>query len=778
MNAMSVSIRVVMCALTVAQLHPVAARAADNADASDTLAEIVVTAEKRESTVQKTPLSITAVSSQQMIEQGMSRLEDIAATTPGISMKQFSPGQTEYEMRGLPSAGGSSATVGLYLNDVPLSASANSYNDKAAVDPDLFDLQRVEILRGPQGTLYGAGSMGGTIRLITAPPDLSKFEGASQTGMSGTEHGGFNWGQSVMINLPITDNVLAVRLVGTDKYNDGWIDRIVVNPFPIGPGGACGWTTCTRGDVTSAPVVAKHDDSNWERLSGGRASVRYQPTDALTVDFMAMYQGLRLGGFPQVDASVGIDALSTYSPVDESLGFNDTFKLTSLSINYDMGFAKLTSSTGNFIHQSSWTVDFSELSEYLMNYYYGLKSFYPVPFTNSDRTQQFSEEIRLTSQGPGAFQWVGGLFYSDLKSRVSQFGGNPAFASVATGGPSADPNGVVVTDNLPYHMQQYAVFAEGSYLITDAWKATVGARGFRYQSGLDYSQAGIFSQSGNLTPTTGSVTTSASGFNPKVNLSYEPTQNLTWYAQIAKGFRPGGVNVPAPASLCPKVGPISYDPDSIWNYEVGEKARLAGGRVTINADVYYIRWNNLQQLLTLPCSYPFTDNIGKAESYGPELEMTARVVEDITLSLAGSYTTARITSINPQLLGTTLGATEALSPGIPVLNVPRYEVTAAVDFSHPVSDRFKATARLSATVTGTSHDIDYYVQQLPGYTLINARIGLVGGPWAIYAFANNLADKIAILTIDTHPYTVPTPALSQPSVSTPRTVGLEVNYKF
>jgi outer membrane receptor protein involved in Fe transport len=235
--------------VAIALLHPGAVLAAGDAAEDDTLAEVVVTAEKRESTVQKTSLSITAVSSQQLIEQGLSRLEDIAASTPGISMKQFSPGQTEYEMRGLPSTGGSSATVGLYLNDVPMAASANSFNGKAAIDPDLFDLQRVEVLRGPQGTLYGAGSMGGTIRLITAPPVLNKFEGSSQTSASDTEHGGLNWGQSAMINLPIKDDVLALRLVGTDKYNDGWIDRIVVNPFPIGPTGACGWPTCTRGDV-------------------------------------------------------------------------------------------------------------------------------------------------------------------------------------------------------------------------------------------------------------------------------------------------------------------------------------------------------------------------------------------------------------------------------------------------------------------------------------------------------------------------------------------------
>jgi len=775
-NAVGNQATVWMIALAFLQTKGVIA--VSSAATDDTLAEIVVTAEKRESTVQKTPLSITALSSQQLLERGLSRLEDIASQTPGISMKQFAPGQTEYEMRGLPSSGGSSATVGLYVNDIPMASSANSFNGKAAIDPDLFDLQRVEVLRGPQGTLYGAGSMGGTIRLITAPPDVIKFEGAAQSTVSETAHGGFNWGESVMVNLPVTDNVLAVRLVGTDQYNDGWIDRIVVSPFPVGPTGACGWQTCTRGAVASANVVANYRDTNWERLSSGRAAVRYQPVDGLTIDLMGMYQRLRLGGFPQVDASVGVDALSHYSPVDEADKFIDTFGLYSLTINYDLGFATLTSSSGKWIHKSAWTADTSESSEYVTNYYYGLASFYKSPYSNSDDTQQFSQELRLTSLGQSALQWVAGLFYSNFSSVANQYNAASEWAYLATGGASADPNGVAYEAHLPYYVKQFAEFADGSYRITDEWKATLGVRAFKYQSELDYSQAGFFTQSGNLTPTTGSVSASASGFNPKVNLSYEPSTDLTVYGQISKGYRPGGVNLPAPAALCLKSGPTSYAPDSIWNYEIGEKARMADGRVTINADIYYIRWNNLQQLLTLPCSFPFSDNIGTAESYGPELELTGRVVDDVTLSLAGSYTTARVTSINPALLGNTIGATEMLKPGIPVLNVPKYSVTAAAEFSHAISDTYKVTARLSSTATGQFHDIDYYVQELPGYTIADARIGILGGPWATYLFAHNLANKIAIMTIDTHAWSTPTPALSTPSVTTPRTVGMEVNYKF
>jgi iron complex outermembrane receptor protein len=575
------------------------------------LEEIVVTAEKRESTVQKTPISMTALSAAQLVEQGLKSIEDVAVETPGISMKQFSPGQTEYEMRGLSSGGGSSATVGLYLNDVPMTAPAGSVNGKALIDPDLYDLQRVEVLRGPQGTLYGAGSMGGTIKLITAPPEFNKFEGSSQSIVSDTTHGGINWGESAMLNLPLVDDRLALRLVGTHQYSDGWIDRIVVSPFPVGPGGTCGWATCARGNVLAAPVVKNLPKSNWDNLDGGRGSVRFQPTDALSFDLMVMYQARTTGAFSQVDQEIGLDTLAHYEPFNIESPFRDTFRIASLSINYDMGFAQLTSATGAWSHESVWPGDYSESGQNLTNTYYGDPNFVPVSYRNSDRSKQTSQELRLTSEGDTRFQWLVGAFFSDFESISDQNVQSPDYAPLSTGGAAANPEGILFRGYEPYHIKQYALFAETSYHITDELKATVGVRGFRFDNRLDYELTGIFALSGNGTPSYGDVSSSNSGVNPKFNLSYEPNQNLTVYGQIAKGFRPGGLNIPAPVPPCATAIQPSYGPDSIWNYEVGEKARLMDGRLTINADVFYIHWNNVQQSLVLACSYPFTGNIGK-----------------------------------------------------------------------------------------------------------------------------------------------------------------------
>ena len=230
-----------------------------------TLEEVVVTAEKRESTVQKTPISITAISGADLQAQGISNLLSVAQQVPGVSFKTSGPGQTEFEMRGLTSTGGESPTVGFYLDETALTPPAMAQNGKVVIDPNLFDLNRVEILRGPQGTLYGAGSMGGTIKLVTNAPDPKQIAANVQGIGSGTDGGGFNHTENAMLNLPLLQDVAALRLVVTNKHIQGWIDRDVVNPFPLESGEIDkDFATSRRGDVAAAPVVKRVTESNTE----------------------------------------------------------------------------------------------------------------------------------------------------------------------------------------------------------------------------------------------------------------------------------------------------------------------------------------------------------------------------------------------------------------------------------------------------------------------------------------------------------------------------------
>ena len=221
------------------------------------LEEIVVTAEKRASTVQDTPISITAVSGADLAARGITDFSTLAAETPGISMRNNGPGQTEFEMRGMTSSGGNSPTVGFYLDDVPMTSPAAAQNGKVVIDPSLYDLNRAEMLRGPQGTLYGAGSMGGTVKLVTNQPDPQAFHVSGEATGSETNGGGFNYTVNGMLNLPLVDNQMALRLVGTDSHTSGWIDRIVLSDFPLpNP------TGFFRGNVLGAPVAEDYKQSN------------------------------------------------------------------------------------------------------------------------------------------------------------------------------------------------------------------------------------------------------------------------------------------------------------------------------------------------------------------------------------------------------------------------------------------------------------------------------------------------------------------------------------
>src|SRR6202789_1045552 len=246
------------------------------ADAEDNgLVEIVVTAQRFNSTVQNTPISISAVTGAQLDAAGITSIEELSHDIPGLSMRSAGPGQTEYEARGLASSGGSAPTVGFYLDDIPLTPSSVSQTGKVVIDPDLYDIDRVELLRGPQGTLYGSGSMGGTVRVITNQPKLDTFEGSVQGTLSDTEGGSGNGGGSLMLNVPIGDT-LAVRFVATDKYRSGWIDRVVLNPFPADvPSSAL--PAYGRGNVLSAPVQSVVHDVNTESLDGVRGGILFKP---------------------------------------------------------------------------------------------------------------------------------------------------------------------------------------------------------------------------------------------------------------------------------------------------------------------------------------------------------------------------------------------------------------------------------------------------------------------------------------------------------------------
>lgn len=723
------------------------------------LEEIVVTAEKRSSTVQKTPISITVFTGADLQAQGLTDLVSVAQEVPGLSFKTSGPGQTEFEMRGLTSTGGESPTVGFYLDETALTPPAMAQNGKVVIDPDLYDLNRIEILRGPQGTLYGAGSMGGTIKLVTNQPDPQHYSGSVEGIASGTEGGGFNHTENAMINLPIVQDIVALRVIATDKYVEGWIDRTVLNPFPLEVNGST-----ARGNVAGAPVSQNFTDSNWESLQGGRAKLLVQPGDRLSVTGGMLYQRIDQGGPNTIDVPPGNEV--HYQPFNVAEPFRDTFTLYDLAIKYDFDDFQIISATSEWERQQTQTQDISEAMQDYIGGFFGPAADFPFStadgglgagtISENDYTQQVSEEFRITSTDDNPFQWLVGTYYSSFTawSHVASY--YNGFAALFGTNNLADNHRYLT-------IEQNAAFGEASYKFFDQLKATVGLRWFSYNSNSATSVSGI---SANGTSETLYGTASDSGFTPKFNLSYTPDGDLDVYVTAAKGFRPGGPNSPIPRP-CP-VAPTEFGPDSVWSYELGEKAKLLDQRLTLNGDFYYEDWSGVQQEVAPGCGFKFTTNAGTAEVYGAELEVGAKLSPELTVTQNLGYTHARNETTVPAA---------GVTAGERLLDVPDWTFNTTVTYRMPIDADLDFLARITNSYVGSIQDITYARNTLPSYDIVNLRAGVSGGDWSAYFFIDNLNDEKALLS-DTGALSANVSIFNRVTTNQPRTFGTDFSFKF
>jgi len=749
--------------------------AADNSTASnpdESITEVIVTAERREATIQSTPISITAFRGADLRQAGVTDLQSVAQEVPGVSFKTGGPGQTELEMRGLNSGGGNSPTVGLYLDDIPVSSFAYATAGKVVIDPDLYDLERVEVLRGPQGTLYGAGSMGGAVRLITSRPNLEQFGASGELVGSGTEGGGANGTFNAMVNLPILDNVLALRIVATQKYLSGWIDRIVPVSFPLPLDGGL-----TRGNVAAAPVAYRDTDVNFEREQAARITLLYQPSDRLSITPMAMYQGIHSGGQSLIDSPPNTEA--HYQPFDSPEPVSDEFVLTALAIQYDLNFAELYSTTSYWRRTLTQVQDGAEVMQDVL----GLPA-YSVeggglgadPWVESDSANQKSQEFRLASKGDYAFNWQAGVFYNKLNSTTLQYSVDDAAAALF---------GVTTLyhELVPQSFDQKAVFGEASYKITPTVKATVGVRYFNFHNTFSTSEYGFFGPYGDLTPGGSSSTEKDNGFNPKFNLAWMPNDDLTSYVTVSKGFRPGGGNQVVPtsgteegdacaaslAALGKSTNPTAYEPDTVWNYEAGEKTRLLDGRLSINGSIYYENWRNIQRAVTLTCGYIYSDNAGSASVKGGELEVSAKLSDELTVSLNGAYTHA---------IYSTTSLEAGVQEGQRLPDVPEFTSSQSLIYLHKLMNGYTLVGRATNDYIGSRQDVNYYTDNLPAYDIASARLGVEApAGWSLFLFVDNLTNKHALLTaINSEVLNIPT--MTRDTTNRPRTIGLDLTYGF
>jgi iron complex outermembrane receptor protein len=805
---------------------------------ADQLQEVVVTAEKRTSTVQDTAASITAVSAQEIADRGIVDFNSLATSVPGIAMRSAGPGQTEFEMRGLSSAGGNSSMVGFYLDETPLSSPASAQLGKEEIDPTLYDLQRVEVLRGPQGTLYGSSSMGGTVKLVPNPPQLGTFAASGEIDTGYTSDGGsFNQKVNGMVNLPIGDTV-SVRFVGSEISDSGWIKRIVLaDGAPVDTGGYATQNNARPANFYTYPDSEVINGANSTTIDSARMSLLWKPMDNLTVQPMLMYQLTRQAAPDQIDVNGNPthpslpSTLAHWEIYDSPEPQEDKFTLGSLKIEYQAPEFTVTSATAMWGRNTLVSQDSTEENNDAFGFPnydagngtgtspFGIGPSGPAPngpsVTEKDYTRQISQELRVTSNGTGPFQWILGYFYQDLYSEWDEWAIAPQAgpAMVAIGLPSTTN---LYVDVQPQTIVQNAEFGEASWNFTPDLKATVGLRHYHYslsQSNMEY---GVFTVNGGLgnpsLPYLTGDSNTASGTDPKFDLSWKATPETLLYATIAKGFRLGGANQPipvaAPASCAAPQGPLqgnevalqaklnnscnaalllqapsTFSSDSVWSYEVGEKSELLDKHLILNLAAYYERWSN-PQLSTNLSGFGITANGADARIYGFEAEMQALLSREWTLGVNFGYTNAQFTADSP---------ITGFPNGYNVPDIPDVTASATLRWKHEVTNDLSLMATLEGDYVGTRTDAPYgesitiypgspgfvnnYLLHLPAYGFLNARFGFAGNQWTAALYVNNLTDKQALL--DPQPQIdLQTNAFVRYLVSRPLTAGLDFTFKF
>lgn len=718
---------------------PVAVAAQNAAANTSVLEEVTVTAGKRgEERLQDVPVSITALDQELIQQAGMDNFLDYARSVPGVGFKITSPaggrddlrGGRRVNIRGIESGFDSVPTTAFYLDEAPV----------PVMDPKLFDVERIEVLRGPQGTLYGANSMGGTVRVVLNKPRLDDYFYEAEATASASAHGDEGYRVNSMINAPLIEDKVALRGVMFYRDEGGYIDNVLSQQ-----------PSTTRVDVQK--------DINTERSWGARLAATIQATDHLTITPSVFRQEIDIQGTPSYLRDMGdLRLLQREIPEKQT----NNFTLSALEVKYDFGNGfELFSSTSYFESLALVTEDLT----YGNTAYYG-----PAPdggprttwaFTEIEN-RRFSEEIRLSYRGEGWNGVIGAFYLKEERDFWQDFPVGdlydeyPDQTSLFTGTQDSDE-------------QQVAVFGEASLDVTDALRVTAGARWFdgKVRQLTDYDNSPLSGRG------------SDSAISPKLQIDYHLGRDNMVYASGAKGFRPGGVNniVPLSDPICTSAlaqlglsrAPTDFDADELTSYELGWKTEFAQRRVRLNTSAYFIDWKDVQKTVSLNnCGFSFIGNVGAAESKGGEIELAATPLTGLDLSASLGYTNAEYTRSNPEA-GVTAGDRFPIVP----------EWTASIGVQY----RFSIMNGRSAHIRADAQYVDESISDWPtddglpliqpSYELVNLRFGMdLTDRLAVTLSVDNVLDERPVLDL----YDVGSPYGRMMSTSRPRMYGLTFRY--
>lgn len=693
------------------------------------LQEIIVTANKRAEDLQSIGAGISVVSDERLDQLGANSLADFLQDVPGVNLQSFgAPGFGSIEIRGIsPQSVG--ATVSTYIDNIPVGGSSSvGENGEFLPDLDPADIQRVEVLKGPQGTLYGASSLGGVIKYVTKQPSLTQPEATITEEFEQIDHGDFGGKVRVSASTPVTDD-LAIRVSGYYRWIPGYIDDVGVSGKDANNG------------------------YDW----GMRATVLWKPTNDFSVNVNAMQQESRQNAYNNVDLSV-----TTLRPLYGDLTqlrytpefFAYKTSLFSAEINYEQPY-------GSFLSASSFNAIHPTLATDLTPYYtglYGIGPNAPASGVGHHDDQQETEELRFTSNRLGKFEFLTGLFFQHES------------LTDGTNYVSFEPGGLTPNPSVPYlgygdrggTLNEYAGFFNTTYYIVPTLDVTFG---YRYSDILQNRvnwDGGVLYEGNNTTVVSFDQSSKQSSDTYMAGARWHITDDVMVYLRAASGYRPGGVRTPLPGAP-PDFGNVYYS-DNIWSYETGLKVKALDGRLTVDTDLFWINWDNIQALVTIG-QFNTDGNGGHALSRGVETQATYVPVNSLTLRANFSYTDAFFKYADPSVLVT--------SPGQRLFFVPELQGSLSADYNWSMG-KFKANAGGDWSYTGDQYDISNFL--LPSYSVVNAHAGLKWNNETLNIFVRNLADKRAIVG-DTGYY----PAfysLYTVTVNQPRTVGISFSQHF
>lgn len=729
--------------------------------------DIVVTATRREETTSKVPQSIVAYSQRTLDAQGIRSFEDLTSITPGVDLSRSAEGNgtlTSVTIRGIVS-NSEVPTTGVYIDDTPTQVRFNGLSLFGTAVPALFDLDRVEVLRGPQGTLFGAGSEGGAIRFILAQPSLDKYSGYARAEVSDTQSGAASYNGGAAIGGPIVADKIGFRLSVYGQRDGGYVDRV---------------------DPTTGAVRQKN--ANGGNTESARLAITMAPTDWLKITPSVIYNRQRID-----DTDFYWEMYSNPSKQQFGNGKNvkepstDKVWLPALRAEADLGFASLISATSYMHRNSNTIVDETNL---IGTYWLGdpfIGSTAQAPEFATARFRQFSQEVRLQSTPGSRFQWLLGGFYLQLKDREHQAtDGRFAQAAIESGGTPLY-NGIYAWDVTEQSTdRQYAGFGEASYQLTDTLKATAGVRVARFKTHYTRVADGPL-YGGHLTYDLHAANTAVT---PKFNLTWQANQDFMLYGTVSKGVRQGGVNRAAfPLAACLAVVselgltqfPTDYQPDQLWNYEVGSKGKLLDGKLRYEASLFFDKWNKIQRRVAPPeCGgSSFTGNLGSATSKGFDLSLLAQVTPALSLNLQVAYTDAKYDDTLDA------GSTFYVVDG-DTLGVTPWQITGTARYEAPVSSTTRAY--LQGQVQYHSRDpgptetqdpltasYDPDIPTVAGYTLVNLRAGATFKGFDASVYVNNLLNSHPLLS---RFHALVGDPLYIDRTMRPRTAGLTVTYHY